>query len=153
MINKKKCSIGLITTILLLSFVSSTFTVQADSPRTVYGTVYIDGETAPDGTTVKLSFTDQEFTNETFREGDYAMTFLEDTFSRLNSSFTLAATWSSSTTTPWDSSPGSSGRLAHFCTRISRISSRLILVSLTNTVTIFFAIIIPLDNYKLPAVC
>ena len=80
MINKKKCSIGLITAILLLSFVSSTFTVQADSPRTVYGIVYIDGETAPDGTTVKLSFTDQEFTNETFIEGDYVMTFLEDNY-------------------------------------------------------------------------
>ena len=80
MINKKKCSIGLITAILLLSFVSTTFTVQAYSLRTVYGMVYIDGETAPDGITVNLTFPVREFTNDTYAGGNYAMTFKEDNY-------------------------------------------------------------------------
>jgi hypothetical protein len=78
--NKKKCSTGLIAIIILSSLTFSTFIVKADSPRTVWGKVYIDGELAPDGITVKLTFLGQELTNDTYENGDYAMNFLEDNY-------------------------------------------------------------------------
>jgi len=79
MINKK-LSTGLITAIVLFLLFTSTFTVLASSPRTVYGKLYIDGELAPNGTTVKLVFESQEITNNTYENGNYVMNFLEDNY-------------------------------------------------------------------------
>jgi hypothetical protein len=76
--NKKKQISGTITILLILSIVTSALSVQAASLRTVYGIVYIDGLKAPDGTTVKLTFPDQEITNNTFGNGHFVMNFMED---------------------------------------------------------------------------
>jgi hypothetical protein len=78
--SKLKCKTVIIATIMLISLTISAFTVQASSPRTVWGKVYIDGELAPDGTTVKLTFSGQELTNDTYENGDYAFNFWEDNY-------------------------------------------------------------------------
>jgi len=78
--NKKKRISGIITAGILLSLVLSSISLQASSPRTVYGKVYIDGELAPDGTTIKLTFIGQEITNDTYENGNYVMNFLEDNY-------------------------------------------------------------------------
>ena len=93
-----KCKTVIITILILISLIATAFTVQASSPRTVYGTVWIaEGVTAPDGTTVKLTFTSQEITNDTYGDGYYAMNFGEDDYEEGTFSIYYNGDWYSTT--------------------------------------------------------
>ena len=85
----------LINTVLLLSILISAISVQAATPRIVYGKVYINGVLAPNGTPVKITVPSQPdpFINYTYANGNYVINFIADNWEECTFSVYIQNAW------------------------------------------------------------